>query len=66
MEMDARLRLANRVLRKIREAPITLADLWRSMRNTKGLKSVEEIRAKGENLPAHVELELDLYRSMLC
>jgi hypothetical protein len=43
MEMDDRLLMASRVLRKIREAPITLADLWRSMRNTKGLESVEAL-----------------------
>jgi hypothetical protein len=43
MEMDDRLLMASRVLRKSREAPITLADLWRSMRNTKGLESVEAL-----------------------
>ena len=43
MEMDDRLLMASRVLRKIREAPITLADLWRSMRNTKDLESVDDL-----------------------
>jgi len=45
MEMDTTTLVANRVLRRIRErgAPSNVADLWRSMRNTKGLKSVEDM-----------------------
>ena len=45
MEMDTRLLMANRVLHKIqKKAPITVADLWRSMRNTKRLESVQDLR----------------------
>ena len=45
MEMDDGLLMANRVLRKIRkhDVPNTVADLWRSMRNPKGLESVQDL-----------------------
>ena len=45
MEMDHKLLMASRVLRRLRknDAPNTVADLWRSMRNTKGLESVKDL-----------------------